>query len=211
MTWWSAFNTCWPPGQDGCVIWWNAWSVVIAGVAAVIAVYGLVVTAASAVAVFWLGKQANAIANSAYEIDAASRRREGQFILIYLYSEILDAHSSVVAWLAHSERVRRVFLQLDDDQRLEVLKILQDVEMPKSEGIFDRLHVLEPEIGAHFARVLGTVRLLKLTKAPMLRLQNDAEGAIRLSKMIGNIEELAKDVEAVYLAASRAMRPLERI
>lgn len=26
MSWWNAFSTCWPPGQDGCVIWWDAWA-----------------------------------------------------------------------------------------------------------------------------------------------------------------------------------------
>ncbi|MFT4408469.1 hypothetical protein ACLMOV_02390 [Stenotrophomonas muris] len=26
MSLWNAFSTCWPPGQDGCVVWWDAWA-----------------------------------------------------------------------------------------------------------------------------------------------------------------------------------------
>lgn len=26
MSWWNAVSTCWPPGQDGCVVWWDAWA-----------------------------------------------------------------------------------------------------------------------------------------------------------------------------------------
>lgn len=209
MNWWNAVSTCWPPGVDGCVAWWDAWSVLVATIAAVIAYVGLVVTGASAVAVFWLGKQANSIANSAHDIDAASRNREGQFILVYLYSEILDVHSSVEVWLAHIPKVRRIFLLLDQEQRKEVLQIIYDLHMTKVEEIFNRLHVLEPTVGKRLARVLGTVRLLKLAQGPVLRLKNDAEGRERLDKLIGNIEDLAKDMRVVYQAATIAIRPIE--
>lgn len=209
MNWWNAVSTCWPPGVGGCVAWWDAWSVLVAIIAALIASAGLIVTGASAVAVFWLGKQANSIANSAHEIDAASRNREGQFILVYLYSEILDAHSSVEAWLVHIQKVRQIFLLLGQEQRKDVLQIIYDVHMPKAEEIFNRLHVLEPAVGKRLARVLGTVRLLKLAQGPVLRLKNDAEGRERLDKMIGNIEELAKDMRVVYQAATVAIRPIE--
>lgn len=206
---WNGISPCMELGVGECVVWWDAWGVVVATIAAVIAAIGLIVTAASALAVFWLGKQANAIANSAHEVAAASRYREGQFILVYLYSEILDAHSSVEAWLTHVERVRNVFLILNNQQREDVLRIVYDVAMPKAEEIFDRLHVLEPEVGKRLARVLGTVRLLKLAKGPLLRLENNAEGKERLDKMIGNIQDLARDINVVFQAATVAIRPIE--
>lgn len=206
---WKGISPCMEPGVGECVVWWDAWGVLVATIAAVIAAVGLIVTAASALAVFWLGKQANAIANSAHEVAAASQYREGQFILVYLYSEILDAHSSVEAWLTHVERVREAFLVLNNQQREDVLRIVYDLVMPKAEEIFDRLHVLEPEIGKRLARVLGTVRLLKLAKGPMLRLKNDAEGKERLDKMIGNIQDLAMDIEVVFQAATVAIRPIK--
>jgi hypothetical protein len=28
MSWLKAFSTCWPPGQDGCVVWWDAWAAI---------------------------------------------------------------------------------------------------------------------------------------------------------------------------------------
>lgn len=28
MRWWNAFSTCWPPGQNGCVVWWDAWAAI---------------------------------------------------------------------------------------------------------------------------------------------------------------------------------------
>lgn len=28
MSWWNAFNTCWPPGESGCVVWWDAWAAI---------------------------------------------------------------------------------------------------------------------------------------------------------------------------------------
>lgn len=26
MSWWNAVSTCWPPGEAGCVVWWDAWA-----------------------------------------------------------------------------------------------------------------------------------------------------------------------------------------
>ncbi|WP_143062945.1 hypothetical protein [Stenotrophomonas indicatrix] len=37
MSWWKAFSTCWPPGQDGCVVWWDAWAAVGTVLAVVVA------------------------------------------------------------------------------------------------------------------------------------------------------------------------------
>ncbi|MNN00014.1 hypothetical protein D3C81_1125970 [compost metagenome] len=28
MSLWNAFSTCWPPGQGGCVVWWDAWAAI---------------------------------------------------------------------------------------------------------------------------------------------------------------------------------------
>jgi len=28
MNWLKAFSTCWPPGEGGCVVWWDAWAAV---------------------------------------------------------------------------------------------------------------------------------------------------------------------------------------
>ena len=28
MSWWNAVSTCWPPGQGGCVVWWDAWAAI---------------------------------------------------------------------------------------------------------------------------------------------------------------------------------------
>ncbi|MDY0978892.1 hypothetical protein [Stenotrophomonas sp. CFBP8994] len=39
MSFWNAFSTCWPPGQGGCVVWWDAWAAVGTIGAAVIALW----------------------------------------------------------------------------------------------------------------------------------------------------------------------------
>lgn len=28
MSWFKAFSTCWPPGEGGCVVWWDAWAAI---------------------------------------------------------------------------------------------------------------------------------------------------------------------------------------
>lgn len=39
MSWWNAISTCWPPGQGGCVVWWDAWAAVGTISAAIAAVW----------------------------------------------------------------------------------------------------------------------------------------------------------------------------
>lgn len=214
MDWWNGFNQCWPMGKT-CTVDWDAWAVVFAVMALWIAGLTAVVTAISAAAVYWLGRQANAVATASHDISTAShdiaradRQREAHFILAYLYSEVLDAYSSIDGWLDQAPVVERHFLRMSNAQRLQMLDGLGPLAMPQAEAIFGRLHVLDQEVGSRLARALGTMKILKLARDPMLRLQNDAEGLERVPAIIRYVRSLRDDLRVVHDAGMEANRPL---
>lgn len=214
MSWWLGFNQCWPMGET-CTVDWDGWAVVAAAAALWIAWIGTLVTALSAVAVFWLGRQANAVATASHGIATAShaiakdeRDREAHLILAYLYSEVLDAYSSIEGWLEQADVVEAHFLQMAQPERLQILDGLGPLAMPQTEAIFGRLHVLDQATGSRLARALGTMKILKLARDPMLRLQNDAEGLERVPAIIRYVRSLRDDLRVVHDAGMEANRPL---
>ncbi|HDS1161334.1 TPA: hypothetical protein QDZ88_002239 [Stenotrophomonas maltophilia] len=214
MDWWLGFNQCWPMGEE-CTIDWDAWAVVAALFTIYIAWLSALVTALSAAAVFWLGKQANSVASASHRIATASheiaqaeRSREAHIILAYLYSEVLDTYSSIEAWLQQANAVEAQFLGMNDTARRQVLDGLGPLAMPQTEAILGRLHVVDEEVGSRLARALGTLKILRLARDPMFRLQNDNEGRVRVSAIIRYARSLRDDLRVVNEAGVEANRPV---
>ena len=214
MDWWLGFNQCWPMGET-CGIDWDAWALVVAGGTLLIAWLGVLVTATSAVAVFWLGRQANAVAQASHsiatvsqEVARAERQREAHFILAYLYSEVLDTYSSIEGWLEQADVVEQHFLRMSDYDRNLILDGLGPLTMPQTEAIFGRLHVIDEDVGLRLARALGTMKILRLAREPMLRLGDDDEGRERVPAMIRYVRSLGADLRVVHDAGMQANRPL---
>ncbi len=211
MDWWLGFSQCWPMGEV-CTIDWDAWAVVATLVTIYIAWLSALVTALSAAAVFWLGKQANSvatashrIATASHEIAQAERSREAHLILAYLYSEVLDTYSSIEGWLQQANAVEAHFLGMNDTERRQVLDGLGPLAMPQTEAIFGRLHVVDEEVGGRLARAL---KILRLAREPMFRLQNDDEGRVRVCAVIRYVRSLRDDLRVVNEAGMEANRPV---
>ncbi len=206
MDWWLGVNQCWPMGNN-CAVDWDAWSFGTSFVALLIAWLSIMVTATSAVAVFWLGHQANAVAASTHDVANEDRLREGRFLLIYLHPELLEVHSSVVAWLGNAEFLETHFLTLEHADRKKLLDPILSLKFPNAEERLSRLHVLEPGIGHCFARALGSVRFLKMAIGPTMRMKNDGNGRMQIRSLIESVGELDHDVGVVIKAAQKEMYP----
>jgi len=133
--------------------------------------------------------------------------REGRFLLIYLHPEIVDAHSSVVAWLSNVDHFRRVYLAQDHDARVRLLALLSSMEFPNAEARFSRLHVLDAEIGQRFARILGAVRFTKLVLEPTLKKRDDQDGRRHVESLITSVRDLEADISFVLNAAESVLFP----
>ncbi|MRI41730.1 hypothetical protein D5301_05665 [Stenotrophomonas sp. MH181796] len=192
-----------------CSVDWSAWTVLVALLAIAVAWCGVVVTAASAAAVYWLGRQANAVAAATHQIENEARVREGRFILAYLYSEILDAFSSVDSWLVQANVVSNFYLQMNEQQRREVMEVVRDLALNETERRFDRLHVIEPMVGLRLARALSTIQLLRLAYEPLIRLQNDQDGRTRIEATIAHVTSARDDLKVVLQAGLEARRFVE--
>lgn len=196
-------SQCWPLAKD-CVVWWDAWAVVVAAIALLVAWMGLAVAGGSAAAVFWLGLQANKLGQVTREVSEADRNREGTFILAYLYTELLDAYSSADAWF-DQRGLLEYFPAADEATRSKMLEMIRSISMPMTIAHFNRLHVLEPELGMRLARVLSTLELLRFAAPRLIGLPNDAETIARVEVTVDHVGALRDDL-SVLLEASRSAR-----
>lgn len=128
-------------------------------------------------------------------------------MLIYLYPELLDVHSSVVAWLSRAEFLERMFLKMGQADREKLLGPILKLDFPMAEERFSRLHVLEPDVGHCFARALGSVRFIKMAIGPTMRMKDDVDGRTQINSFIETVRELDRDVKAVMTAAEAEMYP----
>lgn len=206
MDWWLGFNQCWPMSSS-CSVDWDAWSFLVSWVALLVAWLSVIVTAASAVAVYWLGRQANAVASSTYDVAQQDRLREAKFMLVYLHPELLDVHSSVRAWLSAAEYLEHNFLLLNQVDRQKTLGPLMSLKFPNAEERLSRLHVLEPDVGHRFARALGSVRFIQMSLGPTMRMKNDEDGRTQIRSLIETVQELDHDIEVVIGAAQKSIYP----
>lgn len=169
MSWWNGVSTCFPLGVDDCVVWWDAWVVVVA-------VATLLVSSVSAAAVAYLGWQANKQSKSAYAsaqnlADAENNRRTAEsarherVILTYVESDL----DSIEMW------ARGVLERLNDVDEPEYDRYIRDVELRKAEvdkvgqvqveklcEMLPSFHHCSAEIAARLARAVGCLAVVRM-------------------------------------------------
>ncbi|ARQ90498.1 hypothetical protein [Stenotrophomonas maltophilia] len=171
MDWWLGFNQCWSLGAT-CAIDWDAWTVVIAVFAAVLSWLSVLVTAVSAGAVFWLGRQANLLAGTAKEAQeryiregrkeaADDRDREGKVVLAYCSAElkVMGPALAGLAGMLRGDDVEDLFVRSRDFRR-QVNDRARELSWEVLEKVLPRLHAIPPATGMRLARLLGACKSL---------------------------------------------------
>lgn len=167
MSKWKAVFRCEQLGVDNCVVWWDA-------VAAVGAAAGVFVTALSAFAVYWLGRQAHSLAKTAHDAQKEYERRRAQEILAeqvreevvtlaYCCAELdeLDVRLAGINGLFAVNA--KSFVEYKDD-RAYLAKTCEKLVTARLEKMLPRMHVLPEKTGIELARLLAHCsRLISLT------------------------------------------------
>lgn len=170
MSKWESVFRCEKLGVDDCVVWWDAVSVVVA-------VAGVGVTILSALAVFWLGRRANALALagqryvSGQEVAARARLdeeriREEQVVLCYLKSDF----STLAVWmavaqadLANGSRLDENVFTTDGIKRQVFVNSGKALDLTRLEKVLPRLHLLPEATGLRLARIVAGCQIIHQT------------------------------------------------
>lgn len=147
-----------------------------------VAVINIAVAAAAAAAVFWLGRQANALAIGTHrqamtdreraDLKAiAKQHREEGVVLCYLAAEISAANTTirVMNMLMETEYMNESGFVSSETSRASLLKKANEVQIPLMEEWVPRLHEISADTGMRLARFAGDVRSLKLHLATLAR------------------------------------------
>lgn len=170
MSKWDGIFRCEKLGVDDCVVWWDA-------VSAAVAIAGVGVTLLSAVAVFWLGKRANALARagqayvSEQEVAARARLdeervREEQVVLCYLKSDF----STLAVWmavaqtdLADAARLEENIFITDGVRRQVFVNAGKALDLTRLEKMLSRLHLIPEVTGLRLARIVAACQIIRQT------------------------------------------------
>ncbi|WP_141098710.1 hypothetical protein [Stenotrophomonas pavanii] len=167
---WNGISPCMEPGVADCVVWWDAWAVVVAILGVVVATVSVGVAALAAFAVFVLGQKANEVAqvgltNGLEErrrLNAesqAERQREEQVLLCFLSGELAHIRVRVGAMLRLLNGAvfsRDQFVSTPDIRaRLEAKA--GEITMNKLSSVISRLHAVQPKTGMRLARLAGDI------------------------------------------------------
>jgi hypothetical protein len=141
----------------------------------------VVVGLISAIAVLYLGLQANRLAKTPQQLQEADRKREATFLLAYLYAEIQAVRASSHGFIATMQGQQALaFLLVKPESRKIILDNLDGLDMPLARQALPRLHVLEPRCGDALAKVMRGVQSARLAMASIIRMTPDEEGLRRL-------------------------------
>lgn len=175
-------STCWDLGTNGCVVWWDAWSVIVAYLALCVGVINIFVAAAAAIAVFWLGRQANTLAGGAHRQATAEREREDRkaaakqqreegVVLCYLAAEISAATKTirVMNMLMATEFMNESGFITNTAARSFLFRKADAVQIPLIDEWVPKLHEIGADTGMRLARFAGDIRSLKLHLATMVQ------------------------------------------
>ncbi|MEA9738643.1 hypothetical protein VDF74_06515 [Xanthomonas campestris pv. raphani] len=198
-----AFARCWPLSA-ACEINWDAWAVVIAVGALLASALSVLITGVSAYAVFWLGKQANRLARTTYDIEQAARAREAKFILGYLYAEVLYNHACIIDWLSKADFYEKELLLFDQNQIQGMLDVLGELHLPQTEALFGRLHVVDQTIGARLARAVSMLQLVRGARWKVRDASSDAERKKQFDRLRRQAESVVIDLATIMRAGEQA-------
>lgn len=216
MSWWNAVSTCWPPGEAGCVVWWDAWAAGGALIAAGIAFLALAVawlstgvTAASAIAVWRLGAEANRLARAPSEAFQEEARRERTVLLSAIYGELLDVASTADAWTELMIDFGIEHMLDNDESRQNAANSLKEIDMPMAKSLIGRLHVLPAAESSALAQCLGIVSLLHMSVSAMAASSRGSERAVEvMSRLIFETDRLKESASGMAAACEKEIYPI---
>jgi len=153
-----------------------------------------------------MSRNANRLAKSIHEESENTRKCEARFIAAYLYAEILNAQNAAGGWLSTVEAGDPFrLLAFDIVTKQNVFGLLNNIDLPLSQERFDRLHVLDEEVGSSLARALGTIALVRLAVPRLVVAPDDEDGKLFVTATLGHVQSVYDDL-AVVLEASRSAR-----
>lgn len=162
MSKWDAVFRCEELGVADCVVWWDA-------IAALASIGAVAVAAVSAIAVFFLGVQANALATAAQSAQRmakvgedqrvkAEQDREKSVALAYCCAELreLKIHLGFIADRMESKDAVPEHVFTDDQSARKFLADASDrLVTDRLQVILPRLHALPDGVGVELAQLLG--------------------------------------------------------
>lgn len=162
MSWWKGFSTCSPLGAANCVVWWDAWAVVVSLVAILATIFlgfmtlrlGLAANRATAAAV--------AIAKG--EADARRRNETDERIVLLLWlapevgTQVVRAR--ILAEKAREPDAREKF-RTESATRAWYFAKLPELNLSVATSLRDRLHVLGHPLAGRLARAIGLSEALR--------------------------------------------------
>jgi len=180
MSWWNGVSTCKELGVDGCVIWWEGWTVgvailavLVAIAALVIAFWGVLATVISSIAIWKLGQRANHLAESGAEqvriersalaeLQSAERGREEVIVLSYISAELTSIYPSIAALSAQlaEDGSEARFIESQGWRKLWA-DDLYKLKTPRIESVLHLLYRLPSDMGGRIARILGDVQTVQ--------------------------------------------------
>lgn len=173
MSWWNAVSTCWPPGQNSCVAWWDAWAVVVA-------VLAVVATVFLGIATLRLGRQANRLGRISVRLGRAANRSANVAVKIALEESQARAQQDRARRLLVLMQIRgeaaiakgilkdtldaisadgaetRFFEDASFRARIRGAVLLQ--KFPVAESLSDRLHYIGHPVAGHLAAAMAVVQ-----------------------------------------------------
>jgi len=132
------------------------WAAVIVGMAAAL------VALAGAVAVAYLGRQANKQVSRTDAENSRIRQREADILTILFEGEVGMLAISLATFLKYVESDGQRYAH-DSEVRVAVARRSETLAIPEVDAHFDRLHVLPDELCYSLSRLKGTLSLLRTT------------------------------------------------
>lgn len=155
----NTLSQCWWLGSL-CVPVWEGWSVAVASI-------GVLATVALGVATYRLGVAAKNATQAALDISEqnhrlqeSDRRREATVILQFLRGEFIWTAARIERFCETLTNDETGTDDLDETQRKKLAEMVGFLEMPETQSVISRLHVLDDANGMLLARVLGDARAL---------------------------------------------------
>lgn len=159
MEFWKALSECWWLG-DQCVPVWDGWAATIAFVG-VLATVGLgIVTYLLGVAAKNASQAALHISEENHRLQEKDRRREEIVILQFLRGEFVWTAARIQRFCETLVNDEGGTDDLDDEQREKLAEMVRLLEMPETQSLMSRFHVLDDANGMLLAKVLGDARAL---------------------------------------------------
>jgi len=200
-------SQCWWLGKQ-CVADWDGWG-------AAVAFLGVVATSVLGFFTYRLGvaaknasQDALAISEANHKIQESDRQREARVILQFLRGEFIWTAARIERFCETLEAEQIGTDSLDDSQRMKLAEMVRFLEMPETQSLMSRLHVLDDANGMLLARVLGDSRAHYRAFAKFIDPAFDPPVHMYLGGFKADALQLSEDLRRLA-GVSIAQRPVE--